>query len=439
AFSPSTIEDEASQWGDWAFAFRNFLSLMDWGYFTDLKMAEQRTAPIDSSDFNGDFFEGRDDRKVRGMKLYSVLSSYLRNRPLKVLRSVDDMNGFEVWRRLTAELEPSSRSRSLAVAQALFGFPSMSKGASLMDYVLTNEKLVNEYDERLSGVRYDDNLKLGITSMDSREETKTQEMSEELEMREEVEDDDDFIDLSVLFAGYAEDATVRMVKMRRRTDPAWQKVARAKKISAGAVDSAAALDTVSWLFKHSGALCQRSTWSMRAKKLADSKLGLTRATIEKAELQRWREQLVEILLESKTPLAQQARLASNPLATIAASSSSMRASTLRKRIREWRKLRAFSMGLDGSPWPRHVGVVLDYLQERIAEPHRSGRSVGPGAVLEALAFTEKKGGYGSGDRLADLQIVKNCVNQATHDLEEQLVATVCGSDTWDLRNAGLDA
>ena len=94
------------------------------------------------------------------MKLYSVLSSYLRNRPLKVLRAVDNMNGFEVWRRLTAELEPSSRSRSLAMAQALVGFPSMSKGASLMDYILTYEKLVNEY-ERLSGVRYDDNLKLG--------------------------------------------------------------------------------------------------------------------------------------------------------------------------------------------------------------------------------------------------------------------------------------
>ena len=160
----------------------------------------------------------------------------------------------------------------------------------------------------------------------------------------------------------------RQNQRRGRTDPAWQKVALAKKPSAGAVDSAGALDTVSWLFKHSGALCQRSTWSMHAKKLADSKLGLTRAAIEKAELQRWREQLVEILLEPKTPLAQQAQLASNPSATIAASLGSMRASTLRKRIREWRKLRAFSMGLDGSPRPRHVGVVLDYLQERIAEP-----------------------------------------------------------------------
>ena len=133
---------------------------MDWNYLTDLKKAEESAAPIDSTDLHGAFLEGLEDRRVRGMKLYSVLSSYLRNRPLKVLRAVNNMNGFKVWRRLTAELEPSSRSHSLAMAQALVGFPSMSKGASLMDYILTYEKLVNEY-ERLSGVRYDDNLKLG--------------------------------------------------------------------------------------------------------------------------------------------------------------------------------------------------------------------------------------------------------------------------------------
>ena len=84
----------------------------------------------------------------------------MKNRPLKVLRSVSGMNGFEVWRKLTAELEPSSRSRSLAMAQALVGFPAMSKGASLMDYVLTFEKLISEY-EKISGTKYDDNLKIG--------------------------------------------------------------------------------------------------------------------------------------------------------------------------------------------------------------------------------------------------------------------------------------
>ena len=41
----------------------------------------------------------------------------------------------------------------------------------------------------------------------------------------------------------------RQNKRRGRTDPAWQKVALAKKLSAGAVDSAGALDTVSWLFQ----------------------------------------------------------------------------------------------------------------------------------------------------------------------------------------------
>ena len=43
------------------------------------------------------------------------------------------------------------------MAQALIGFPAMSKGTSLMDYVLTYEKLVNESE----GTRYDDNLKIG--------------------------------------------------------------------------------------------------------------------------------------------------------------------------------------------------------------------------------------------------------------------------------------
>ena len=33
----------------------------------------------------------------------NFMSSYLKNRPLKVLRSIDNMDGFEVWRRLTME------------------------------------------------------------------------------------------------------------------------------------------------------------------------------------------------------------------------------------------------------------------------------------------------------------------------------------------------
>ena len=159
AFNPATIEEEVSQWSDWAFTFKNFLAFMDQAFLTDLKSAEDQKDEI-SNDISNAFFGDDRERMNRGMKLYSVLSSYLRNRPLKVLRSVGGMNGFEVWRKLTAELEPSSRSRSLAMAQALVGFPAMSKGASLMDYVLTFEKLISEY-EKISGTKYDDNLKIG--------------------------------------------------------------------------------------------------------------------------------------------------------------------------------------------------------------------------------------------------------------------------------------
>ena len=142
-FNPATIEEEeVSQWSDWSFAFKNFLA-----FLADLKKAEASTDALDIEDDIDGFYKGNEGRRIREMKLYSVLSSYLKNRPLKVLGSIDNLDGFEVWRRLTAELEPSSRSRSLAMAQALVGFPAMAKGASLMDYVLTFEKLVNEYEK----------------------------------------------------------------------------------------------------------------------------------------------------------------------------------------------------------------------------------------------------------------------------------------------------
>ena len=52
----------------------------------DLQKAEDETSEIA---LGGPFFRGDEGRKTRGLKLYSVLSSYPRNRPLKVLRSVE--------------------------------------------------------------------------------------------------------------------------------------------------------------------------------------------------------------------------------------------------------------------------------------------------------------------------------------------------------------
>ena len=154
-FAPGTLDEEVSSWQDWAFIFKNYIGFMDPNYLSEFGWAETHDGPIREDEYTAGSETGR-----RAVKLYSVLSSYLKNRPLKILRSVLNNHGFEVWRRLTVELQPTSRSRSLAMAQALVSFPAMSKGASLCDYVLTYEKLVDEY-EKLSGPRYDPNLKIG--------------------------------------------------------------------------------------------------------------------------------------------------------------------------------------------------------------------------------------------------------------------------------------
>ena len=105
---------------------------MDYEFLADLKRAEDSADAIDASHANTTFFENREDKRIRRVKLYSVLSSYLRNRPLKVLR-VEGMNGFEVWRKLTAELEPPSRS-----SPSLSWVPSYEQG-SIVDGVGVNE------------------------------------------------------------------------------------------------------------------------------------------------------------------------------------------------------------------------------------------------------------------------------------------------------------
>ena len=98
----------------------------------------------------------------------------------------------------------------------------------------------------------------------------------------------------------------------------------------------------------------------------------SRADLEATELKRWRASLAELVIEADLPVSHHAQLTSNPEAIIAASLGSMRATTIRKRVREWRKVRNFSLQLCGHAWPTHVGVVLDYLHKRMEEPCTRG-------------------------------------------------------------------
>ena len=152
-FDPKDLEQELTQWGDWAFRFKAFMMIQDPRFNEDLAECEVATAFVA-------FNEYAPDRKERAVRLYAMLASYLRGRPLKLLRSVKDSNGFAVWRQLRDELAPRTRPRTLALAQALTRFPAYKEGTSILEYILTYERLVRDY-ESISANAYAEDLKIG--------------------------------------------------------------------------------------------------------------------------------------------------------------------------------------------------------------------------------------------------------------------------------------
>ena len=61
------------------------------------------------------------------VKLFAILASYLKGRCLSLVKSMaKSKDGFKLWRALLQEYEPSSRQRSLALAQTLSNYPAFS-------------------------------------------------------------------------------------------------------------------------------------------------------------------------------------------------------------------------------------------------------------------------------------------------------------------------
>ena len=127
--------------------------------------------------------------------------------------------------------------------------------------------------------------------------------------------------------------TQRLCQRRGRVDPALQSLVVAS--APPLVASAEAQHTLSWLKRQSGACRQCRGWSARQRRESLHRPPLqSREALEAAELNRWRASLAELVIEAGLPVSHHAQLTSNPEAIIAASLGSMRAATIRKRVRE---------------------------------------------------------------------------------------------------------
>ena len=173
--------------------------------------------------------------------------------------------------------------------------------------------------------------------------------------------------------------------------------------------------TSDWLSTKSGAKRLLVRWPNRRSKalaLADSEGA--RAKIEAEELNRWRSQLVRILKECKFPACSQALFAADPDRVLQATAGTVRASTLRARVREWCKLSAWVFAVESHHYPTNIGLLLDYIEERREEPCSRTRLR---SILSAVSFVEKAGGVPKDMMLSAQPLVLKLVNVRTAELE----------------------
>ena len=104
------------------------------------------------------------EQKTMANKFFAILSSYMRGRTSSLVRSVasDEKDGLRLWYELCKEYLPSSKQRTLSLAQTLAQYPSFNSKSSMLEQILNFEQLVGQY-ESSSGNVYPGDLKAAIT------------------------------------------------------------------------------------------------------------------------------------------------------------------------------------------------------------------------------------------------------------------------------------
>ena len=113
-----------------------------------------------------------------------------------------------------------------------------------------------------------------------------------------------------------------------------------------------------------------------------------RRKAEDSERHRWAHELAALIEEASLPLAVIAGETQNRESVMLRAAQGRRASTLRRRVRDWRKARRFFQLTLGRPWPTNEAAVLDYVEVCASAP--SGKIL-VRDFMDALAFLERGG------------------------------------------------
>ena len=87
------------------------------------------------------------DRTKRSGFLYGLLASLMRQRPLLLLKGVEQGNGVEAVRQLFKTCQPTSRNRALALLHLIMQWPNYDMRNALLPQVLKMEDSFREYEK----------------------------------------------------------------------------------------------------------------------------------------------------------------------------------------------------------------------------------------------------------------------------------------------------
>ncbi|CAE7514351.1 unnamed protein product [Symbiodinium sp. CCMP2592] len=153
AFSPSTWQEERSSFAECKHRLRTWLGAIDDEILTLMNKAEKEPAK------ELEFDKLSVKEKTQSKKLYSILSSYTRNRPQRVVTAVKEENGIEAYRQLVNFNQPNTKARSLQLHREVMSF-RFDKDKTYNENFLKFEELIDDY-EKASSEKTSDSFKMG--------------------------------------------------------------------------------------------------------------------------------------------------------------------------------------------------------------------------------------------------------------------------------------
>ena len=151
-----SFDGDASKWDDWHFKARAWMRLLP---TNGMDMAACLTAAATNS--------GPMERKAYAtpadeisVVVYGALIHVLSGRAIAIAKTVEEGNGFELWRRLFAEYEPDSGQRLMAILGGVIS-PKFSEKEDFLAQLEKWETLVRKYED-LSIETIGDNMKRAI-------------------------------------------------------------------------------------------------------------------------------------------------------------------------------------------------------------------------------------------------------------------------------------